>query len=196
MNPKKPRGSRKPLDQSFLEFVHGTETEQALSEAFEPEALSSEENTYRLSQVEAQLTQLKQEVEQMDKNTNQPLAELKQRLDQLEKTLLDRESKHFSRVDSQLTHLTQQVTHLETHFGQVLAELQYHSPKLEEASSNQPTNHTSLVEPQSTQPTQSVELDVSHHPPAETPKRIDQGPERRSESDSLLSHIGPLLDNF
>jgi chromosome segregation ATPase len=265
MSTKKPREPRKPLDQSFLEFVHGGEIKDssAISQP-EPETVptpdvsqfehqlmelrdrfaklelvSSEQNNPRFSQFEAQLTQLKQKIEQMemhvapqmaelqhrlieveqassawdtryssqadqltqlrqneqmDQNTNQPLTDLQQRFNQLEKTLLDRESQHFSQIDSRLTHLTQQVEQLDAHFRQLLAELQHRPPKSESAFSND-ANYVSPVVNQSTQQMQPIEQpEVKSQPPATKP--VGQAPERRSEADSLLSRIGPLLDDF
>lgn len=160
----------------------------------EVEQISADWNTRYLSQVEDQLTQLTQKVEQMNQITNQPLTmELQQRFDALAKTLLEQETQHFSQIDRRLTDLTQKVEQLEAHFQQLLAELRGRPLEVESTSSSQAANYASPVADQLVQQIQPAEQpEVKSQPSTKPVEAAAHG----SESDSLLSRIGPLLDDF
>lgn len=208
-NPKKPREPRKPLDQSFLEFVHGdppsstasepvphtSDLEQELVElqrCFTQLESSTHQNLGHVSQVEAHLMQLAQKVEQMEK-ANQPVVGLQQQLENLERTLADRESRQFSQVEQQLTHLAQHVEQLGADVRKLCADLHHYSTQAEAATANQ-ANHIrqgERLELAGTTP--PVEPESSQSP---LPSYPDAVPQRSPASDSLLNWISPLLDNF
>lgn len=210
-NPKKPREPRKPLDQSFLEFVHGdpagstasepvpqtSQLEQELMELqrrFAHLESSTHQNPGHLSQVEAHLMQLAQQVEQME-NANQPGVALQQQLEDLGKTLVDRESRQFSQVEQQLTHLAEHVEQLGADLRKLGADLHHYFTQAEAATADQANhNHIRQGEHLKLTPTPPVEPEESS--PSPLPSHPDSAPQRPPESDSLLNWISPLLDNF
>lgn len=214
-NPKKPREPRKPLDQSFLDFVHQKDPEPG-PEPSEPdntiaqlaqelmelqrrfghlERAATDQDPHHLSQLEDQLRQLTQQFEQMEMNANQPLIELQQQLDNFSKTLLDREFRHFSQVEQQLTHLAQHVEQLGADLRQLGADLQHRFIQSEAAAAESTDHHHVSQTEQSTQPIPLTQPEESSDQPP-TPRYPDEAFQSPSTSDSLLSWLGPLLDDF
>ncbi len=217
-NPKKPRESRKPLDQSFLEFVQGTDPEpgptarpepadtvisqleqdlRALQQRFTQSEQASLNQDPRLSQMEAQLTQITQQVEQMDQNANQPMIKLQQQLNDLEKTLLERDSRHFSQVEQHLIDLAQSVEQLSAKLSNLCVDLQQRFTIAEATPVDPSINHNLAGQAgqQLAPPMPLLDQPEESQQPL-TLKHTAEVSQHHTDSDPLLSWISPLLDDF
>jgi DNA repair exonuclease SbcCD ATPase subunit len=158
MSTKKPREPRKPLNQSFLEFVHGNDSDLDATENPRPEPDEFSDHHW---------LELKQAV-----------ALLQQRLEQIEPAnsgqILAPDLERFRQLESQLLQLLQRIEQLEQHTQPQFKELRDRMTALEHLTANLPSLDEFDDRFQSlSQPVVSMETKISpQHTPVEFLERL------------------------